>query len=141
VEELAARASFEETAYLLWHDALPDAGQLAGFREGLAALRSLGLPAAYVSGLLCTRPPPGKERLEGADAMHAWVSVWLGAEMGWQDIDPTNAVLVGEDHIRIAVGREYADVAPIDGVIVAAGDQSHDVAVDVVPLRAPADTL
>ncbi|HZH08641.1 MAG TPA: transglutaminase family protein [Lautropia sp.] len=107
----------------------------------LAALRSLGLPAAYVSGLLCTRPPPGKERLEGADAMHAWVSVWLGAEMGWQDIDPTNAVLVGEDHIRIAVGREYADVAPIDGVIVAAGDQSHDVAVDVVPLRAPADTL
>ncbi len=100
----------------------------------LAALRSLGVPAAYVSGLLRTKPPPGQERLEGADAMHAWVSVWLGAEMGWVDMDPTNALLVGEDHIKVAVGREYADVAPIDGVIVVSGDQSHDVAVDVIPL-------
>jgi transglutaminase-like putative cysteine protease len=107
----------------------------------LAALRSLGLPAAYVSGLLRTRPPPGMERLEGADAMHAWVSVWLGSALGWQDIDPTNALLVAGDHIRIAVGREYADVAPIDGVIVASGEQSHDVSVDVVPLPVPADTL
>jgi len=100
----------------------------------LAALRSLGLPAAYVSGLLRTRPPQGMPRLEGADAMHAWVSVWAGGAAGWQDIDPTNALLVAEDHIRIAVGREYADVAPIDGVIVAAGEQTHDVSVDVVPL-------
>ncbi len=100
----------------------------------LAALRTLGLPAAYVSGLLRTRPPPGKERLEGADAMHAWVSVWAGPEVGWVDIDPTNALLVDDDHIRIAVGREYADVAPIDGVIVVSGEQTHTVAVDVVPL-------
>jgi len=104
----------------------------------LAALRSLGLPAAYVSGLLRTRPPPGMPRLEGADAMHAWISVWAGAAAGWQDMDPTNAMLVAEDHIRIAVGREYADVAPIDGVIVAAGEQTHDVSVDVVPLTEPA---
>jgi transglutaminase-like putative cysteine protease len=104
----------------------------------LAALRSLGVPAAYVSGLLRTRPPPGLARLEGADAMHAWVSVWLGDAAGWVDIDPTNALLVAADHIRIAVGREYADVAPIDGVIVVSGDQAHDVAVDVVPIEDPA---
>jgi transglutaminase-like putative cysteine protease len=100
----------------------------------LAALRSQGLPAAYVSGLLRTLPPPGAVRLEGADAMHAWVSVWLGSACGWQDLDPTNALLVAEDHIRIAVGREYADVAPVDGVIVASGEQAHDVSVDVVPV-------
>lgn len=99
----------------------------------LAAMRSLGLPSAYVSGLLRTRPPPGKARLEGADAMHAWVSVWLGSAAGWVEMDPTNALLAGQDHIRIAVGREYADVAPIDGVIVVSGDQEHDLAVDVVP--------
>ena len=75
-----------------------------------------------------------KERLEGADAMHAWVSVWAGPEVGWVDIDPTNALLVDDDHIRIAVGREYADVAPIDGVIVVSGEQTHTVAVDVIPL-------
>jgi transglutaminase-like putative cysteine protease len=101
----------------------------------LAALRSLGVPAAYVSGLLRTRPPAGEARLEGADAMHAWVSVWLGEAAGWIDIDPTNAVLVAEDHIRIALGREYADVAPVDGVIVVSGDQTHDLAVDVVPVE------
>jgi len=106
----------------------------------LAAVRSLGLPAAYVSGLLRTRPPQGMPRLEGADAMHAWVSVWAGGAAGWQDIDPTNALLVAEDHIRVAVGREYADVAPIDGVIVAAGEQTHDVSVDVVPLMEPTGT-
>jgi transglutaminase-like putative cysteine protease len=100
----------------------------------LAGLRSLGLPAAYVSGLLRTRPPPGAERLEGADAMHAWVTVWLGSGLGWQDIDPTNALMVAGDHIRVAVGREYSDVAPIDGVIVGSGDQAHDVSVDVVPV-------
>ncbi|MGE0803442.1 MAG: transglutaminase N-terminal domain-containing protein [Lautropia sp.] len=100
----------------------------------LATLRAVGLPAAYVSGLLRTRPPPGEPRLEGADAMHAWVSVWAGEALGWVDIDPTNALLVDDDHIRIAVGREYADVAPIDGVIVVAGEQQHGIAVDVVPL-------
>jgi transglutaminase-like putative cysteine protease len=100
----------------------------------LATLRSVGLPAAYVSGLLRTIPPPGETRLEGADAMHAWVSVWAGDALGWVDIDPTNALLVDDDHIRIAVGRDYADVAPIDGVIVVAGEQQHGVAVDVVPL-------
>lgn len=100
----------------------------------IAGLRWLGLPAAYVSGFLRTLPPPGQPRLEGADATHAWTSVWCGPQAGWIGFDPTNAVLAGEDHILIAFGRDYADVSPLDGVIVASGDQSIDVAVDVVPV-------
>jgi transglutaminase-like putative cysteine protease len=100
----------------------------------ICALRGLGLPAAYVSGYLRTVPPPGKPRLQGADATHAWVSVWCGEDLGWIDLDPTNALLVGDQHIELAVGRDYADVAPIDGVIVGGGDQDVRVAVDVVPV-------
>jgi transglutaminase-like putative cysteine protease len=99
----------------------------------IAGLRSLGIPAAYVSGYLRTHPLPGKERLVGADATHAWVSVWCGAGLGWVDLDPTNAVLVGEDHIRVAVGRDYADVAPVDGVVVASAGHTLRVSVDVAP--------
>ena len=81
----------------------------------IAGLRGLGLPAAYVSGYLRTIPPPGKPRLQGADASHAWVSVWCGREIGWFGIDPTNAITVGNDHIVLAVGRDFSDVSPIDG--------------------------
>jgi len=102
----------------------------------IAGLRALGLPAAYVGGYLRTVPPPGEKRLEGADAMHAWVSVWCGATTGWVDLDPTNAILATTDHIVLSVGRDYADVAPVAGVIVGAGDQRLDVAVDVVPVDA-----
>lgn len=98
----------------------------------IAGLRGLGLPAAYVSGYLRTNPPPGRPRLAGADATHAWVSVWCGAE-GWVGFDPTNAVLALDDHIVLAVGRDYSDVAPIDGIILAPGDQTIKVEVDVVP--------
>ena len=100
----------------------------------IACLRALGLPAAYASGFLRTIPPPGQPRLEGADAMHAWVRVWLGDALGWIGIDPTNATLVGDDHIDVAVGRDYTDVSPIDGVVVSAGDQTLAVAADVIPL-------
>ncbi len=100
----------------------------------ICALRGLGLPAAYVSGYLRTVPPPGKARLQGADATHAWVSLWCGEALGWIDLDPTNALLVGDDHIELAVGRDYADVAPIDGVIVGGGEQDVRVAVDVAPV-------
>ena len=100
----------------------------------ISGLRGLGLPAAYVSGYLRTIPPPGKKRLEGADATHAWVSLWCGEHLGWIDFDPTNALVVADDHIELAVGRDYADVAPIDGVIVGGGDQDIRVAVDVVPV-------
>lgn len=100
----------------------------------IAGMRAIGLPVAYVSGLLRTIPPPGSARLEGADAMHAWVAAWAGEEIGWVGLDPTNAVFASSDHIRVGMGRAYTDVAPIDGVIVAAGEHDSDVAVDVIPL-------
>jgi transglutaminase-like putative cysteine protease len=99
----------------------------------IAGLRALGVPAGYVSGYLRTRPPPGKPRLVGADATHAWVSVWCGAGPGWVDLDPTNGLVVGEDHVRLAFGRDYADVAPVDGVIMASAGHTLRVSVDVAP--------
>jgi transglutaminase-like putative cysteine protease len=99
----------------------------------ISGLRGLGLPAAYVSGYIRTIPPVGQARLEGADATHAWVDVWCGRALGWIGFDPTNALIVAGDHIVLAVGRDYADVAPIGGVVLGPGDQTIDVAVDVVP--------
>jgi transglutaminase-like putative cysteine protease len=98
----------------------------------IAGLRGLGLPAAYVSGYLRTIPPPGKERLQGADATHAWVSLWCGDELGWIGFDPTNDLLVENDHIILGIGRDFADVSPVDGIIVGSRKQKLGVAVDVV---------
>lgn len=100
----------------------------------IAGLRGLGLACAYVSGFIRTIPPPGKPRLQGADATHAWVSLWCGAAYGWIGFDPTNALVVANDHIVLATGRDYADVAPIGGVIIAPGKQTIKVAVDVIPI-------
>lgn len=100
----------------------------------IAALRALGIPAGYVSGFLRTLPPEGQPRLEGADAMHAWVSAWCGTETGWIEYDPTNACLVARDHITVAHGRDYGDVAPVKGVLRTSGNQSSLHAVDVVPV-------
>lgn len=100
----------------------------------IAGLRGLGLPAAYVSGFLRTEPPPGKERLQGADATHAWVSVWCGEGIGWQGLDPTNALVVATDHVVLAHGRDYSDVAPIGGVLFGSGRQKLSVEVDVIPV-------
>lgn len=100
----------------------------------IAGLRGLGLPAAYVSGFLRTEPPPGKERLQGADATHAWVAVWCGEAIGWQGLDPTNALTVATDHVVLAVGRDYTDVAPIGGVVFGSGRQKLKVEVDVIPM-------
>lgn len=100
----------------------------------IACLRGVGIPAGYVSGFLRTIPPPGKERLEGADAMHAWVQAWCGTEMGWIQFDPTNDTLVAGDHIVTAIGRDYADVSPIRGALRAAGRQKASQKVDVIPL-------
>lgn len=102
----------------------------------IIALRSLGIPAGYVSGYLRTLPPPGRERLEGADAMHAWVSAWCGPDVGWVEYDPTNAVFAGTDHIVVAYGRDYADVAPVRGAMRTAGGQTSNQSVDVVPVNA-----
>ena len=101
----------------------------------IMALRAHGIPAAYVSGYLLTLPPPGKEKLVGADAMHAWVDVWCGRELGWIGFDPTNNCLVTEDHIAIAMGRDYADVSPIDGTFIGSAPQSMSSAVDVELFR------
>lgn len=102
----------------------------------ISGMRGLGLPLGYVSGYLRTTSAAGETRLEGADAMHAWVMVWCGEETGWIGLDPTNDMLAGNDHILLAIGRDYADVAPIDGVFVGAGGQKLDVAVQVTPLPA-----
>jgi transglutaminase-like putative cysteine protease len=98
----------------------------------IAGLRGLGLPAAYVSGYLRTIPPPGKPRLQGADATHAWVSLWCGRELGWIGFDPTNDLMVENDHIVLGVGRDFADVSPVDGIIVGSPKQKLNVAVDVI---------
>jgi transglutaminase-like putative cysteine protease len=98
---------------------------------GIAAVRSLGLAARYVSGYLLTSPPPGRERLVGADASHAWFSVWI-PPFGWIDFDPTNDRLTSSGHITVAWGRDYGDVAPIHGIITGGSEHEVDVAVDVV---------
>lgn len=100
----------------------------------IAGLRGLGLPAAYVSGYIRTIPPEGQKRLEGADASHAWVMLWCGPETGWVGLDPTNDIIVADDHIVTAFGRDYADVSPLDGVLVGPGSQKIGIAVDVIPI-------
>lgn len=100
----------------------------------IIALRSLGIPAGYVSGFLRTTPPPGGSRLEGADAMHAWVRAWCGPTAGWLEYDPTNACIPANDHIVVGIGRDYADVSPIIGHLRASGELQSDQAVDVVDL-------
>lgn len=99
----------------------------------IASLRSIGLPARYVSGYLETLPPPGKQKLVGADASHAWLSVWCGETLGWIDVDPTNDILPSMRHVTLAWGRDYSDVSPLRGVTLGAGNQKILVAVDVLP--------
>ncbi len=100
----------------------------------IACLRGVGIPAGYVSGFLRTDPPPGRPRLEGADAMHAWVRAWCGVDAGWVEFDPTNAVRAGTDHVVVARGRDYGDVSPVKGVLRIVGGQTTEHAVDVIPV-------
>lgn len=102
----------------------------------LACLRSFGIAARYVSGYLMTRPPPGQPKLVGADASHAWISVWAG-EAGWVDFDPTNGIIPGDEHITVGWGRDYSDVSPTNGFIVGGGAHEVNVSVDVRPIEAP----
>jgi transglutaminase-like putative cysteine protease len=97
----------------------------------VGCLRSIGLSARYVSGYIETIPPPGQERLVGADASHAWISAWT-PDAGWVDCDPTNGHLPVNDHVTVAWGRDYADVIPVRGVMIGpATSQQLEVAVDV----------
>ncbi|HSS13801.1 MAG TPA: transglutaminase family protein [Rhizomicrobium sp.] len=108
---------------------------------GIAAMRAIGLPARYVSGYLLTQPPPGKPRLLGADASHAWFSVWA-PPFGWVDLDPTNDIPVGESHVTASWGRDYGDVAPVAGIILGGHDHVVEVGVDVIPVgQAPASQV
>ncbi len=102
---------------------------------GIACLRSLGLPARYVSGYLRTYPPPGRPRLVGADASHAWISTYCPG-VGWMDIDPTNNVVPSRDHVTVGWGRDYGDVSPLRGLILGGRDHTLKVNVDVEPVEA-----
>jgi transglutaminase-like putative cysteine protease len=97
---------------------------------GLACLRSIGLPARYVSGYIETISPEGVEKLIGTDASHAWFSVYIPG-MGWTDFDPTNNCIVADQHITIGWGRDYADIAPLEGIILSSGSHELTVSVDV----------
>lgn len=138
-EALHAEMAFDSTAT----DVLTAPDEAFELRRGvcqdfshvmIACLRGLGIPASYVSGFLRTNPPPGQKRMEGADAMHAWVRAWCGLETGWVEYDPTNAKLVGDDHIVIAYGRDYSDVSPVRGSLRSAGAHDTKHFVDVVPV-------
>jgi transglutaminase-like putative cysteine protease len=96
----------------------------------IACLRSIGLPARYVSGYIETISPDGVEKLIGVDASHAWFSIFIPG-MGWIDFDPTNNCLVSDRHITIGWGRDYADIAPLEGIILSSGSHELTVSVDV----------
>jgi len=102
----------------------------------ISGLRGLGLPARYVSGYVRTKPPPGQVRRQGADQSHAWVGCWTGSAHGWVDLDPTNALIVRDEHVVVGWGRDYGDVSPIRGVILGGGRHGLSVSVDLEPLAA-----
>ncbi len=105
----------------------------------IAGLRGLGLPARYVSGYIRTKPPPGQPRLRGCDQSHAWVGCWLGAADGWVDIDPTNGVLIRDEHVVLGWGRDFSDVSPLCGVILGGGKHTLSVSVDLEPVETADD--
>jgi transglutaminase-like putative cysteine protease len=100
----------------------------------IACLRSLGLPARYISGYLRTYPPAGRPRLVGADASHAWVSAYCPGA-GWLDVDPTNNLIPSQSHVTLAWGRDYGDVSPVRGVILGGRDHELKVGVEMEPLE------
>lgn len=106
----------------------------------IGCLRSRGLAARYVSGYLETRPPPGRPRLVGSDASHAWVSVYV-PELGWLDLDPTNDLVPSDRHVTLAWGRDFSDASPLRGVVLGGGAQRLKVAVDVEAESAKTEEL
>jgi len=99
----------------------------------IGCLRSIGLPARYVSGYILTHPPEGQPRMIGADASHAWVSVYC-PKFGWIDFDPTNRCLVQHEHITLGIGRDFSDVTPLSGIVLGGGEQKLEVKVTVTPM-------
>ncbi|MBW6399711.1 transglutaminase family protein [Roseomonas sp. HJA6] len=103
----------------------------------ISALRGLGLPSRYVSGYVRTRPPPGGVARRGADQSHAWVEAWMGEGFGWVGLDPTNDIVVRDEHVVLAWGRDFADVSPLRGVILGGGEHGLWVAVDLEEAEGP----
>jgi transglutaminase-like putative cysteine protease len=100
----------------------------------VGGLRGIGIPARYTSGYIRTKPPPGQTKRLGSDQSHAWVGVWLGPEHGWIDIDPTNGIVVKDEHVLLGWGRDFGDVSPVRGVILGGGNHTVSVAVDLDPI-------
>ena len=101
----------------------------------ISGLRGIGLPARYTSGYIRTKPPPGQIKRKGADQSHAWVGCWLGPQHGWIDIDPTNGILISNEHVLLGWGRDFSDVSPVRGVILGGGDHGVSVGVDLEPVE------
>jgi transglutaminase-like putative cysteine protease len=99
----------------------------------ISGLRGIGLPARYTSGYIRTKPPPGQVKRQGADQSHAWVGCWLGPQHGWIDIDPTNGIVIKDEHVLLGWGRDFSDVSPVRGVILGGGDHFLSVSVDLEP--------
>ncbi|WP_428492989.1 transglutaminase family protein [Rhodopila sp.] len=99
----------------------------------ISGLRGIGIPARYTSGYIRTRPPQGQAKRQGADQSHAWVGCWLGPRHGWVDLDPTNGIVVKDEHVLLGWGRDFSDVSPVRGVILGGGDHVVRVAVDLEP--------
>lgn len=102
----------------------------------VSGLRSIGVPARYTSGYIRTKPPPGQTKRQGADQSHAWVGCWLGPDHGWVDVDPTNGIVVKDEHVLLGWGRDFSDVSPVRGVILGGGDHVVRVSVDLEPAEA-----
>ena len=103
----------------------------------ISGLRGLGLPARYTSGYIRTKPPPGQRRRLGSDQSHAWVGCWLGPEHGWVNVDPTNGIMVRDEHVLLGWGRDFSDVSPVVGIILGGGRHAVSVGVDLEPLDDP----
>jgi transglutaminase-like putative cysteine protease len=97
----------------------------------ISGLRGIGLPARYTSGYIRTKPPPGQTKRLGSDQSHAWVGCWLGPDHGWIDIDPTNGIVVKDEHVLLGWGRDFSDVSPVLGVILGGGGHTITVSVDL----------
>lgn len=100
----------------------------------IGGLRAMGLPARYVSGYVRTRPAPGQVKMRGADVSHAWVGCWLGPDHGWIDLDPTNDLVVSDEHVVLGWGRDFADVSPLHGLLLGGGKHTLSVGVDLEPV-------
>jgi transglutaminase-like putative cysteine protease len=100
----------------------------------IACLRALGLPGRYISGYVRTDPPAGQEKRRGADQSHAWVASWLGEDIGWVDFDPTNNLMLDDEHVTLAWGRDFQDVSPLRGIILGGGRHTLRVNVDLDPV-------